>query len=88
MAKAGKVEINERLIGSILNGDAMEADLMRRLRAVQEVFGDDLDISTQKGRTRIQASAVTSSRAARLRQFREGALNRAADAARGDGGNR
>lgn len=83
MAKRGEVDINEKVIGGILNGDDMEADLMRRLQAVQSAFGDGLEISTQKGRTRVQASAVTSTRAARLRQFREGALTRAADAAGG-----
>ena len=86
--KPGKVDINYSVVGGILNGDAMEADLARRLRKMQAAFGEGLEISTQKGRTRVQASAVTSTRAAKLRQFREGALNRAADAAGGNSGNR
>lgn len=87
MPKSGDVDINEAVIGRILNGDGVEADLRDRLERVQAAFGDGLEISTQKGRTRIQASAVTTTRAARLRQARDGALTRAADAARGKSGN-
>lgn len=88
MSKSGEVDINEAVIGRILNGDGVEADLRDRLERIQALFGDGLEISTQKGRTRIQASAVTTTRQARLRQARDGALTRAADAARGNGGNR
>lgn len=83
MAREGHVDLNERVVGSILNSDAVEQDLMRRLQRVQESFGEGLDISTQKGRTRIQASAMTATRKARARQARDGALTRAADSAGG-----
>lgn len=86
MAREGKTEVNTKVVGQILNGDAVERDMMRRLRRVQDAFGPGLEISTQKGRTRIQASAITATRKARARQARDGALTRAADAAGGNAG--
>lgn len=86
--KKGDFDLNEKVVGDILNGDAMEADLTRRLRRVQAAFGDGLDISTQKGRTRIQASAITTSRAAARKEEKDRALTRAATEAGGSSGKR
>lgn len=87
MAKKG-FELNKKTVGQLLNDTAMEEDLKSRLGRVKAAFGDGLDISTQKGRTRIQASAITTSRAAARKEEKDRALTRAATEAGGSSGKR
>lgn len=88
VAKKGRFELNTKAVGKELNGAPMEADLKARLGRVKAAFGDGLEISTQKGRTRIQASAITTSRAAARREEKSRALTRAATEAGGSSGKR
>lgn len=83
MKRAGDIDVNERAVGDLLNGDGMEREMERRTAAVAAAAGEGFEASVQKGRTRIQASVITASAKARRRQQKHHTLERAIDAGRG-----
>ena len=83
MKRPGDMDVNERAVGEILNGDGMARDMERRAAAVAGAAGEGFEASVQKGRTRIQASVITASAKARRRQQKHHTLERATDAGRG-----
>lgn len=85
MAKNGKFELTARgakAIGDILNGDKVAADMTERTNRIAAAAGEGMEPSVQRGRTRIQASVATVTRAAAARERKRRALSRAVDAGR------
>lgn len=73
----------KKAIGAVLNGDAMAEDLRRRGQRIADAAGEGVEVSVQRGRTRIQASVVTATRSAASRERKLRSLSRAVDAGRG-----
>lgn len=85
MAKPGSFELSRagaKEIGNILNGDGMAEDLTQRGNRIAAGAGEGMEVSVQRGRTRIQASVYTATRSAAARERKRRALSRAVDLGR------
>lgn len=83
MAKSIRVVMSNRGAVILLKAAGVQADLRARAQRIADAAGAGHVVYTKVGKTRIRATVVTDTYAARKREARDRNLTRAIDAARG-----
>lgn len=80
---ASRVRVSAKVVGGILKGKKMEADITRRISRIQAAAGPGMEASVIVGRNRVRGSVITATDEARTAEATSRSLTRAIDAGRG-----
>ena len=82
LRNGGKLVLNKKAFVELMKSGEMQRDLIRRSRKVKAAAGEGFEESVFVGKRRARASVITATFAARRRQSRDNALQRALSAGR------
>ena len=82
LPRGAKLVLDKNQFVELMKSGPMKRDLLRRAKRAKESAGDGFEESVYDGKNRARASVITGTHAARRKQSKDNALQRALNAGR------